>query len=314
MNAPLEGDTWLVRGRELAARGDHAQAVSCFERAGATVAALCGKGDSLFALGRAQESLVAFEAALHVNRDAAYAWYGVGRALTRLGSHAEAISPLRRFLALSPVGSTLTKQVGAWLEAMTRLTDIPSYPPPSDPLDRARALRVGGKPRDALQVLEAEGASPRAAVWMERALCQELLARPDLAEEAAVEAIMRAEDDPDAHAIRARVCAALTKRVEARRAVEAIVRLRPRVASYAVPAASVCATIGDHATAVRLMLDVLALDPANVDAWLVKAKSDLALGHTQAAIAAFRRVRHLARPDDFRMQHEATAALKKLGA
>jgi tetratricopeptide (TPR) repeat protein len=307
-------DTWLIRGRELAARGEHEQAIACFDRGGASVAAISAKADSLFALGRARESLVTFEAALHLKGDAAYPWYGIGRALTRMGSHAEAIAPLRTFLALSPITSVLTKQVSAWLDAMTRLEDIPSVPPPSDPVDRACALRVAGKPRDALQVLESEAASPRATVWIERARCHELLERADLAEEAVIEAIMRDQEDPDAWVLRARVCVALNKRVDARRAVEMIVRLRPRVSSYLVAASSVCASIGDHHAAIKHALDALMLDPANVDGWLIKGKSDLALGQTQAAIAAFRRVRHLARPDDFRMQHEANVALTTLGA
>lgn len=309
-------DTWLQRGRELSSSGQHENALACFDRAiadRASVAALCGKGDALFALGRYRDSLAQFEAAIALDGRAPYPFYGKGRALTKLGSHVEAIAPLRSFLELSRAGSKLAGQVSAWLLAVTRASDIPSVPPPSDVVDLARALRASGKPREALTALEPIAATPRADVWMERARCHEDLGRPQLAEEAVIEALMRNDRDPDAWALRARIEAVLNKRAETRRALETVLRLRPTTPAFLVVVASIYAKLGDHALAVRYAMQTLEREPGNVEAWLIKGKSDLALGSQKAAKAALERARNLAPLDDFRVQHEVTAALRKLG-
>jgi tetratricopeptide (TPR) repeat protein len=307
-------NSWLDRGRELSATGKHEEAIACFERAASSVAALTGKGDALFALGRARDSLVAFEAAIMLDGKSAYAWYGKGRALTKLGAHADAVLPLQKFLSLSAAPSMLTKQVSAWLQAVGRLTDIPSIPPPADPLDTARALRTAGKPRDALTALEVvDSKSGGPAVWLERARCHDDLGRPDLAHEAIMESLMKDPTDPEAWVLRARLERALDKRVEARRAVETLVRLRPRDPASLTTAASICADIGAHQGAVKHAMDALAIDPGNSEAWLIKARSDVFLGNRASAIAALRRARDLVRPDDFRVQHETAILLRKLG-
>lgn len=277
-----------------------------------SVAALSSKGDALFALGRHRESLAQFEAAIALDSAAPYPWYGKGRALTKLGSYVDAADPLRRFLELSRGESKLTAQVSAWLAALTRVTDIPSVPPPTDPLEIARALRASGKPHEALERLEA--ARPRAEVWLERARCHEDLARPGLAREAVIEALMLDDRDPDAWALRARAESILDRRDEARRALERLLRLCPHSPGHLVIVASIFARLGDHARATRHAVEALARDPGHVEAWLIKGKSDLALGQHKAAMAALERAKRLAPPHDFRVHHEVAAAMRKLGA
>ncbi|MBI2391555.1 MAG: hypothetical protein HYV09_18345 [Deltaproteobacteria bacterium] len=129
-----------------------------------------------------------------------------------------------------------------------------------------------------------------------------------------MEAIIRDEGDPEAWLLRARFEIALGKHLDARRAIQRLVRMRPRVAAYLTVAARLFASIGDLHAARKHAVDALSTDPGIVEAWLVKARSDLALGDARAAIPALRMVQQLAPSDDFGTQHEAQALLRKATA
>ena len=103
---PRYADAWSNKGVALAGLGRLHEALTCFERALEINPRLAGawynKGKALAHLGRLDEALTCYERALETNPRCADAWYNKGVALAYLGRHAEALTCYERALEINP--------------------------------------------------------------------------------------------------------------------------------------------------------------------------------------------------------------------
>jgi hypothetical protein len=94
------------RGTRFSSRGDHRQALACYEKALARESnhadSHYGRGAALAALGRHEEAVCAFQDALSLKPDLLNASYGCAVSLAAMNRHAEAIACYDRVLARQP--------------------------------------------------------------------------------------------------------------------------------------------------------------------------------------------------------------------
>ena len=110
-------EAWTMEGGLLAAKGNHLEALQCYEKALAvdslSVPAWTNQGDSLEELGRWREAIASYDSALHITPDSVVGWMGRGRALHHLGRYDEALLCYDKVLEIDRL--TWTASVRAYI-------------------------------------------------------------------------------------------------------------------------------------------------------------------------------------------------------
>lgn len=180
-------DGWLVRAFCLLATGRSDEALAAVEEAlrrdGARAAAHRLAGEARTMEGAHDAALAAYSRATEIDPRDARAWYGRGRALTKLARFDEATEALRRFLAASRPDHPDVPRVQAWLGEVARRT---TPPPPATAdavahLAEGRSLQLLRRNKTAVLAYERAVAIDPGLVeaWLGLGECQALLRRFD---------------------------------------------------------------------------------------------------------------------------------------
>ena len=115
---------WCNKGASLAALGQYAEAISCYDQALAINSPFAkvwnNKGIALEALGRFAEAIGCFDQALAIDPRYGSAWQNKGAVLDALGRHAEAIGCFDQALAIDPRDAQALNNKGNALTALGR--------------------------------------------------------------------------------------------------------------------------------------------------------------------------------------------------
>lgn len=178
-------DGWLVRAFCLLASGRTDQALAAVDEAlrrdDARADAHRLAGEARAMEGAHEAALRAYARAAELEPRDARAWYGQGRALTKLARFEEAAEALRRFLSTSRPDHPDVPRVEAWLGEVARRTT----PPPAPAADAAahfgegRALQLLRRNKTAVLAYERAVALDPSHVeaWLGLGECQALLRR-----------------------------------------------------------------------------------------------------------------------------------------
>jgi len=166
----LDAVDYSNKGVSLATLGQHADALTCHERAleinPRDADPWSNKGVALAGLGRLDEALTCFERALEINPGLTGAWYNKGKALAHLGRLDEALTCYERALEIDPRDLKAWSSKGAALGPLGRLAEALTC--------FERALEIN--PRDAIawsnkgHALDKLGHPDEALICFERAL------------------------------------------------------------------------------------------------------------------------------------------------
>ncbi len=111
---PKHADSWLTKAKAHRAKGELDKALECVGKGialtdGATSQAYKLQGDTLLALGRADEALESYDQTVKLDPKDWYAWANRGEALVKLRQLGEAVASYDKALEIKPDDSTLQK-------------------------------------------------------------------------------------------------------------------------------------------------------------------------------------------------------------
>ena len=134
------GDAWVLKVQALRSSGRFDDALACAQEAEARLPALTAsnallwwglwmtKGETLWALGRLEESLDYFDKAVAVDASVEFGWSRRAEVLARLERHAEAAESAARLVALTPESPDAWLRLGESLRKSGRAGDaIPAF-------------------------------------------------------------------------------------------------------------------------------------------------------------------------------------------
>jgi len=134
-----EANDWFSLGYERGEGGRHEEALAAFDKALAlkpdNAFAWNNRGSTLRNLGRYEEALAAFDKALALKPDNAFAWNNRGSTLRNLGRYEEALAANDNALALKP------DHASAWNNRGNTLNDLGRYEEALAACDKALVLK-----------------------------------------------------------------------------------------------------------------------------------------------------------------------------